>query len=731
MQIWSAEIKELESLYTSIKSRFPELEKELERLVKADDENMVLLYSRRCLEVIISDLCECDLNRPRGTEPLKGIIDKLGHEKKVPSNIIASMHGLNELSTFGTHPKDFDPEQVKPVLNNLAIIIKWYIKYKDTQIISQVKPEEAKYERKEPVDTREGTLKSKKRLILLLSGLLVVMTIVFVALFVFNFIGGGKQTKELEKSIAVLPFLDDSQDKENTSFINGIMDEVLINLQTIKDLRVPGRTSVEQYRNNVTKSIPEIARELGVNYIVEGSGQKYGNTFVLRIQLLEGAKDKHLWGESYEQKIDNIEDIIGIQSQIAQSIAGELKAIITPEEKQLIEKTPTTSLTAYDFYQRGRDEHTKYWNDNNNKAALEKAENLYHEALKYDSTFAQAYTGLAWVYWDKHYWETILSEDFMDSVLILCDISLSYNDQLSEAYTIKGNYYNETGKTEQAIKEFDKAVKFNPNDWMAYRGRGSLYENYDLVKSIENYQKAISLNHGSQLPGLLRSIGAVYLDAGFIEKAKNYDQEAFKLDEDSLRYYWIAFGDENVLLNYAKAIEFLQKIYLLDSSDIDIYYRLGEDYMFLGQHEESLKYFKKWLERSETLSDETLFGTHRVGWAYWQNGYKEEADYYFNELIRYCDRLKKMGRYDPFRPAYDLAAVYAFMGDREKAYENLRLWAKMPSCQLWWLLYLKNDPLFDSIRNEPEFQQIVRDYESKYQAEHERVRKWMEEHGEL
>jgi TolB-like protein len=334
MQIWSAEIKELESLYTSIKGKFPELEKDLEHLIKTDDENVALLYSRRCLEIIVTDLCESELKRPRKAEPLKGIIDKLHREEKVPSHIITSMESLNSLSTYGTHPKEFDPEQVQPILLNLATIIKWYVKYKDTQIISQAKPEEAKYESKEPVDTREGTLKSKKRLILLLSGLLVVMAIVFVALFVFNIVGGGKQTKELEKSIAVLPFLDDSQDKENTSFINGIMDEVLINLQTIKDLRVPGRTSVEQYRNNVTKSIPEIAGELGVNYIVEGSGQKYGNTFVLRVQLLEGAKDRHLWGESYEQKIDDIEDIIRIQSQIAQAIANELKAIITPEEKK-------------------------------------------------------------------------------------------------------------------------------------------------------------------------------------------------------------------------------------------------------------------------------------------------------------------------------------------------------------------------------------------------------------
>jgi hypothetical protein len=91
MPIWSAEIKELESLYTSIKGRFPELEKELEHLIRTEDANVVMLYSRRCLEVIITDLCESELERPRKTEPLKGIIDKLNREEKVPSHIITSM----------------------------------------------------------------------------------------------------------------------------------------------------------------------------------------------------------------------------------------------------------------------------------------------------------------------------------------------------------------------------------------------------------------------------------------------------------------------------------------------------------------------------------------------------------------------------------------------------------------------------------------------------------------
>src|SRR4030043_1310674 len=144
MTIWSAEIKELELLYTSIKGRFPELEKDLKHLIKTDDENVALLYSRRCLEIIVTDLCECELKRPRKTEPLKGIIDKLHREEKVPANIITSMDHLNSISTYGTHPKEFDPQQVKPVLINLAIIIKWYLKYKDDQTIGKVKTEDVK-----------------------------------------------------------------------------------------------------------------------------------------------------------------------------------------------------------------------------------------------------------------------------------------------------------------------------------------------------------------------------------------------------------------------------------------------------------------------------------------------------------------------------------------------------------------------------------------------------------
>ena len=330
--------------------------------------------------------------------------------------------------------------------------------------------------------------KSKKWMIILISVFLCIAG----AYAIYKIIDHSNQTQaltKLEKSIAVLPFKNDSPDQENTYFINGIMEEVLNNLQKIKGFRVLSRTSTEQYRGSAKLTITKIAKELNVNYIVEGSGQKYGNSYRLRIQLITGKNERHLWGESYEKEIREAKDIYGTQSEIAQSIASALKATITPEEKQLINKIPTTNLTAYDFYQRGREEHTKYWinnwTNNSNRATLQKAEDFYHKALKYDSTYAQAYAGLARVYWDKYYWKDYFSENFMDSILTLTNIALSFDNQLSEANTLRGTYYYETGKPELAVEEFDRAIQLNPNDWMAYWRKSDLYYSYtDLVNVI-------------------------------------------------------------------------------------------------------------------------------------------------------------------------------------------------------------------------------------------------------
>ena len=198
--------------------------------------------------------------------------------------------------------------------------------------------------------------------------------------------------ESLEKSIAVLPFRNDSPDTANIYFIDGLMEEVLNNLQRIKDLRVISRTSVEQYRNQI-KSIPEIARELGVNFIMEGSGQKFGNTFRLRVQLVRADKEDHLWGESYQNEMLEVKDIFKIQSNIAESIASELKAVITPQEDRLINKIPTSSIEAWEAYLSGR----FYWRKLTKKD-LETAMQYFELANERDPGFALAYVGIARVW---------------------------------------------------------------------------------------------------------------------------------------------------------------------------------------------------------------------------------------------------------------------------------------------------------------------------------------------
>jgi TolB-like protein/Tfp pilus assembly protein PilF len=457
MQIWSAEIKELESIYTSIKGRFPELEKELERLVKADDENMVLLYSRRCLEVIISDLCINELKRPRKTEPLKGIIDKLSHEEKVPSNIIASMEGLNSLSTFGAHPKDFDPEQVRPILLNLATIIKWYVKYKDIQIISKAKPEEAKYESKEPVDIKDGIQKPKKRLILLLSGLALVVIIVVVALLVFGILGGGEQTEEMEKSIAVLPFDNLSNDEDQTWFSDGITDVIISQLSKISGLRVIGRTSTLKYKEKEEKkSIAEIGKELNVNYIIEGTVQKQEDKMRISVQLIRAVNESHIWSDIYDREW---KDIFDVQSGIAQRIAKALKTMLSPEERENIEKYNTQNPEAYNLYLKGR----FFWSQRT-KEGLNKSVEYFNKAIEIDPDYALAYAGLADAYNIQAWWGWLPVEEGFAKAKQMALKALEMDNNLSEAHAVLGSLYHyKEWKWEEALKELELAVELDPN----------------------------------------------------------------------------------------------------------------------------------------------------------------------------------------------------------------------------------------------------------------------------
>jgi TolB-like protein/lipoprotein NlpI len=653
------------------------------------------------------------------------------------------MQGLNELSTYGAHPKDFDPEQVKPVLVNLDIIIKWYLKHKKT--VKDIKAEPAK-EVKQDIESAKDAKKNisipKKKLIGIISGLTLLTAVAVTILRLTDVIGGGKQTNKIEKSIAVLPFRNDSPNDTNTYFINGIMEKVLNNLQMIKELRVISRTSVEQYRNT-TKSIPEIAKEQGVNYIVEGSGQKYGNKFSISVQLLKAAKENHLWGKSYEQEIKETKDIFDIQGQIAQAIAAELKAVITPEEKQLIEKVSTTNLTALDFYQRGREEEGRfpYYDMTESSAflgglnpstgqSIERAEKMYKTAVVYDSTFALAYTGLAGIYWRKNYYKEYLSENFLNSVLKLANRALYFDDQLPDAYFIRGMYYGTIGLNKNAYEDFDEALKLNPNYWLAYYGKGFYSEDNDNLEALKNYKKAASCHHGSGLSTIFKKISFILSATGFRELARNYSLEAAKLESDSTSYYFWLYMHE---FDHKKCYEFYKKRYSHDTTDLKAIEFLTEYYQGTGQFKECLRFQIKWLNGLKEEGRERRNSMQRIGYAYFKNGLKDSADYYFNKQLEICnEEIRLNSPYGISGSAYyDLAGVYSYMGNKTKAYENLKIYNQRPRIDLWIRRYIKYDPLFDSIRNEPEFQNIMKDMDAKYQAEHERVKKWLEEQGKL
>jgi TolB-like protein/AraC-like DNA-binding protein len=573
----------------------------------------------------------------------------------------------------------------------------------------------------QPVETFPGKAKRTKILIWLMIGLIVLIPL---AVFLINMDSVSNAASAKEKSIAVLPFIFLGNETDKQYFAIGMMDAILNNLSKIKDLRVISRTSVEQYRNT-NKTANEIGREQEVDYLLEGSLQKDNNQVRLIVQLIRTENEDHVWSNKYEYDWN---DVFSIQSEVAETIASELKAAITPEEIQLIRKIPTTNLTAYDFYQRGKDE----LDNNGDSVSLGKAQRLFKKALELDSTFSLAYTGLARIYWNKYYSSTFFTEHFLDSVLILANRALIYDNQCAEAYYFRGARYYNIAKPAEALKEIDKTIKYNPNDWRAYNLRSQIYwvGLDDLVEAIKNKHEAVKRNHGKALPTLLSELGLTYIYAGFVDKGKQYIQQGLELSGDSVMYLtcmgWMEFSMEN----FENAYQFEKEIYRIDSTlvfNLGMYFKLkdrvDEGYIFDLQNADRLK----------KAGEIDLYSSKSIGYYLWQKGKIKEAKRYFNQQIKIDEESIELGRWNAIQRGahYDIAAVYAVLGNKEKAYQYLDEFNKKRAYPLCWVTQFKHDPLFDCIRQEPRFQKICRNVEAKYQAEHERVGKWLGEQGML
>jgi non-specific serine/threonine protein kinase len=423
MAIWSSEIKELERLHKSLKGQLPDLEKELERLIKADDENMVLVYARRCLEVIITDLSERELKKPRGTEPLKGIIDKLNREEKVPLHIIISMQYLNSLSTFGAHPKEFDLEQVKTVLNNLDTIIKWYLKYKGVQVVIKPKTEEEKFENK----VTSGT--------------------------------------PIEKSIIVLPFENMSPDPDQEYFSDGLTEETITDLSHIHDLLVISRNTAMTFKGTKKKT-KEIASEVNVRYVLEGSVRRAGNNLRITAQLIDALSDTHLWAEKYTGTQD---DVFDIQEKVSLSIADALKLKLSQEENQKITDHKIDNIQVYEYYLRAKEEILKF-----SESSINNALKYLQAALEITGDNALLYAGMGLAYWNLVQ-IGVAHEDYMIKAEEYAKKALSIDSESDTALTQLGYIKWYQGKIQESYHFFKNALKVNPNELLALAGIGQIY----------------------------------------------------------------------------------------------------------------------------------------------------------------------------------------------------------------------------------------------------------------
>src|SRR6059058_195554 len=293
---------------------------------------------------------------------------------------------------------------------------------------------------------------------------------------------------KVDKSIAVLPFENLSDDKENAYFGDGIQDDLLTNLAKIGDLKVISRTSVMPYRGKAS-NLREIGKALGVGTILEGSVRRIGNRVRVNVQLINVENDQHLWAEDYDRELT---DVFAIQSDLAQKIAGELRAKLSPAEKAQIERKPTENSEAYLAFVEGHDLLTR---PDRLRTDTEKAEQLFERATRLDPNFAGAFAALGWVEdWMYHTFDPTPARKA--KARAAAEEALRLEPELPEAHLALGFYHYYCERDYQrALDEFAIARKSLPNSADVYLAIGAIQRRQGKwAESTANMEKAASLS---------------------------------------------------------------------------------------------------------------------------------------------------------------------------------------------------------------------------------------------
>jgi TolB-like protein/Tfp pilus assembly protein PilF len=453
-------------------------------------------------------------------------------------------------------------------------------------------------------------------------------------------------------SIMVLPLENLSGDPEQEYFADGITDALIGDLAKIGGLHVISRTSSMHYKGT-KKSLPEIAREINVDAVVEGTVQRSGDRVVIRAQLIHAATDRHLWVRDYSREM---RDVLDLQSEIAQAIAREVQIKMTPDEQARFTSRHPVRPKAFDEYLQGR---FLYWNKRTEEN-LHKAIAHFQNAVKEDPSFAQAHVGLADSY------------SALGTVAVgalppgearrlaeqTAAKALELDPNLAEAYTALGYVKHYNWNWTEAEQDFKRALELNQN----YANAHNFYASYLMCRGRVDESIAAS-NRARELDPFSLSISA---QRGFLlENARRYDE----------------------------AIAQLQSVIAMDPNHYQAYWLLGHTYAANKQFDEAIAAAQKAVE----LSERTPGALGILGLAYGLAGRKAEANQVLNELLKLNE-----SRY--VTPAA-LANVYIGLGEKDKAFEWLE---KAFEERSNYVAYLKVFPIVDPLRSDPRFADLLR-----------------------
>lgn len=572
---------------------------------------------------------------------------------------------------------------------------------------------------KEVTQKLNGGKRNKEVFSTALIGILLVVVAILAYPKIFGSIDSAANPS-LDKSIAVLPFKNDSNDSGNIYIVNGVMESVLINLQQIEDLSVVSRTSVEKYRDN-PKSIPEISKELNVNYFVEGSGQKIGNEILLNIQLIEAATDKRLWSQQYKREL---KDIFSLQQEVAKNIANHIEITLSPEDIARIEKIPTENLTAYDFFLRGRDLFFQ-----GNREGLIESIPYFDKAIEHDSEFALAYADLAiaYFYLDAPQAEKQYSENIREN----SDKALQYDSKSPQSLVSKAVYYMNIEEYEMAVPYLEKAHEFNPNEAFVINALSDFYARYlpDTEKYLEYALKGTQLNIAANdsvsASFIYLHISNAFVQTGFVSEAEKYINLSLAYSSENLYAEYlrgfVIYAKNNSLKELKRM---LIETYNKDLSRLDILQEIGKICYYMRDFQDSYNYYGKYNE-IKRIQDLDIYPAEdiKIGLVYKKMGFINEAENFVEKYHNYA--LEDRSLYKDL----SIAMYYAYKDDTKMALEHLELFSEQDNYHFWTILFLELDPLVDNLKELPEFRQLVMKIKDKFWENHKQIEESLKKKG--